>query len=106
MPRGANGVSSSREETAFKAIGDSFSTPAEREALSTLYAGIHASGFSDDVLSACADGLAVLRCFGLGWSDLGEPVGVLSVLKRKSPRSENEFEPSRGGSVASGATAS
>ena len=90
---------------AFKAIDGSFSTPAERQALSGLYAGIPTSGFSDDVLSACADGLAVLRCSGLGWSDLGEPVRVLSVLKRKSPRSENEFKPSRGGSVASSATA-
>jgi mannose-1-phosphate guanylyltransferase len=79
---------------AFKAIGGSFSTPAERQALSSLYAGIPSSGFSDDVLSACADGVAVLRCSGLGWSDLGEPVRVLSVLKRKLPRSENEFKPS------------
>jgi mannose-1-phosphate guanylyltransferase len=70
---------------AFTAIDAYFSTPAERRALSGLYAGIRSSGFSDDVLSACADGLAVLRCSGLGWSDLGEPVRVLSVLKRKSP---------------------
>jgi mannose-1-phosphate guanylyltransferase len=90
---------------AFKAIGGSLSTPAEREALTSLYAGIPTSGFSDEVLSACADSLAVLRCSGLGWSDLGEPVRVLSVLKRKSPRSENEFEPSRGGSMAGSATA-
>ncbi|MFZ0340170.1 MAG: sugar phosphate nucleotidyltransferase [Terracidiphilus sp.] len=90
---------------AFKAIDGSLSTPTEREALSSLYAGISSSGFSDDVLSACADDLAVLRCSGLGWSDLGEPVRVLSVLKRKLPRSEDDFKPSRGGSMASSATA-
>jgi hypothetical protein len=70
---------------AFKSISGSFSTPAEREAISGLYAGISSSGFSDVVLSACTDGLAVLRCSGLGWSDLGEPIRVLSVLSRKSP---------------------
>lgn len=91
---------------AFRSIGSSFSTPAEREALSNLYAGIPSCGFSDVVLSACADGLAVLRCSGLGWSDLGEPVRVLSVLKRKSPHSQNDLKPSRGGSVASSASAS
>jgi mannose-1-phosphate guanylyltransferase len=79
---------------AFKSISGSFSTPAEREALSSLYTGISSSGFSEVVLSACADGLAVLRCSGLGWSDLGEPVRVLSVLSRMSSRSENEFKPS------------
>jgi len=83
---------------AFTAIDAYFSTPAERRALSGLYAGIPTSGFSDVVLSACADSLAVLRCSGLGWSDLGEPVRVLSVLKRKSPRSENELKLPRGGS--------
>jgi mannose-1-phosphate guanylyltransferase len=91
---------------AFKSISGSFSSPAEREAISSLYAGISSSGFSDVVLSACTDGLAVLRCSGLGWSDLGEPVRVLSVLSRKSPRSEKDFKPSRGGSVARSASAS
>ena len=56
--------------------------------LDRLYAGIPTVNFSRQVLAACPGGLAVLRADGLGWSDLGEPGRVLSVLARKGAQSE------------------
>jgi mannose-1-phosphate guanylyltransferase len=90
----------------FESICDSLSGPAEQGVLSDLYARIPSSSFSDDVLSISCGGLAVLRCSALGWSDLGEPLRVLSILSRKSPQSVTVIKPSRGGSVVSSASAS
>ena len=74
--------------SSFESIGQSLSTRGEVDALSALYAGIPFSSFSDDVLSVSPGGLAVLRCSDLGWSDLGEPARVYSVLARKGSGSE------------------
>lgn len=85
----------------FASLRHLFLTPEEAGALSALYAGISSSSFSDDVLSVIPQGLAVLRSSGLGWSDLGEPARVLSVLARKGPRSEyDRFSTERASSVA------
>jgi mannose-1-phosphate guanylyltransferase len=56
----------------------------EDEALRDLYLRVPATNFSDEVLSARPSDLVVLRARGLGWSDLGEPERVLSMLRQKS----------------------
>jgi mannose-1-phosphate guanylyltransferase len=81
---------------AFEAIRPSLFTVHERAAMRDLYSGIRSSNFSQDVLSMQANGLAVLRATGLGWSDLGEPGRVLSVLERKGVQTEWGFTPGRG----------
>ena len=67
---------------AFESIRSSLFTASERTAVCDLYSGIGATGFSQDVLSGQPNDLAVLRATGLGWSDLGEPSRVRSVLER------------------------
>jgi hypothetical protein len=42
------------------------------------------TNFSDEVLSARPSDLVVIRAHGLGWSDLGEPGRVLSMLRQQS----------------------
>ena len=78
---------------AFEAIRRSLFTAHERSAMRDLYSGIPSSNFSQDVLSTQPNGLAVLRATGLGWSDLGEPGRVLSVLERKGVLTDWEFDP-------------
>lgn len=74
---------------AFESIRQSFCMEAERWLLSSLYSRIGTSNFSNEVLStyfynsARPCDLAVLRAAGLGWSDLGEPSRVFSLLRRK-----------------------
>lgn len=81
---------------AFESIRPSFSKASERAALCDLYTSIRATNFSQDVLSLYPRNLAVLRGTGLGWSDLGEPSRVLSVLERKGVQPEWGFKPDRG----------
>jgi mannose-1-phosphate guanylyltransferase len=75
----------------FESIRRSLLMEAEADALSAMYASVPISSFSDDVLSASPDGLAVLPTSGLGWSDLGEPARVLSLLARKGPKAERDL---------------
>jgi mannose-1-phosphate guanylyltransferase len=72
----------------FESIRSSLFTASERTALYDLYSGIGATSFSQDVLSGQPNNLAVLRATGLGWSDLGDPSRVRSVLERKGIRAE------------------
>jgi mannose-1-phosphate guanylyltransferase len=72
----------------FESIRTSLYTASERMALSELYSRIRATSFSEDVLSVQPNDLAVLRAQGLGWSDLGEPSRVRSVLDRKGVQME------------------
>jgi mannose-1-phosphate guanylyltransferase len=51
------------------------------DSLRVLYSSIPATNFSDDVLSANPAALSVLRADEMGWSDLGEPQRVHSVVK-------------------------
>jgi mannose-1-phosphate guanylyltransferase len=67
----------------FESIRPSLFTAEEPAALLELYSAIRASSFSGHVLAAHPNELAVLSCGNLGWSDLGEPSRVLSVLGRK-----------------------
>jgi mannose-1-phosphate guanylyltransferase len=73
---------------AFESIRSSLLTPSEETEMSKLYSRIGATGFSEDVLSVRPNDLAVLCATGLGWSDLGDPDRVLSVLGRKGVGTE------------------
>ena len=75
----------------FESIRPSLFTAAEGTALRELYSGIGPTSFSQDVLAAQPNGLAVLRATGLGWSDLGEPGRVYSVRERKGVQTEASF---------------
>ena len=89
-----------RLHNSFDSIRQSFLTAKETDVLSALYAVIPSSSFSDDVLSVSPNGLAVMRSSGLGWSDLGEPCRVLSVLARKGPKTDHGGNSARDGSAA------
>jgi mannose-1-phosphate guanylyltransferase len=84
----------------FESIRPSLFTAAEGKALCQVYSGIGAISFSQDVLSAQPNELAVLRATGLGWSDLGEPGRVRSALERKGVHTAQEFGTDRGGRLA------
>jgi mannose-1-phosphate guanylyltransferase len=75
----------------FESIRSSLFTASESRALREVYSGIGGSSFSQEVLSAQPNGLAVLRATGLGWSDLGEPGRVRSALERKGIQPERRF---------------
>jgi mannose-1-phosphate guanylyltransferase len=77
---------------AFESIRSSLFTAWERTALHELYSGIGTTSFSHDVLAVRPNELAVLRATDLGWSDLGEPGRVLSVLERKGVQTDWGFE--------------
>jgi mannose-1-phosphate guanylyltransferase len=81
---------------AFESIRSSLFTAWERTALCELYSGIGVTSFSHDVLAVRPNDLVVLRATGLGWSDLGEPGRVLSVLERRGVQTGWGFEPGCG----------
>jgi mannose-1-phosphate guanylyltransferase len=76
---------------AFESIRSFLSTAYEPAALGELYSGIRSTSFSQDVLAVQPNDLAVLRADGLGWSDLGEPSRVHSLLERTDFRTERGF---------------
>jgi len=80
----------------FEAIRRSLFTAYEKAAVWDLYSGIRSTNFSQHVLSAQPNSLAVLRATGLGWSDLGEPGRALSVLERKGVQTEWGYTPGCG----------
>jgi hypothetical protein len=55
----------------------------DTDTLGKLYDRTPATNFSSDVLAARPEALNVLRAERLGWSDLGEPARVLSVINPK-----------------------
>ena len=61
----------------FVALTSSFETARERRALAELYAKIDDVNFSQEVLAARPQDLAVMRVGDVGWSDLGDPARVL-----------------------------
>ena len=75
----------------FESIRSWLFTAAESSGLCELYSGIGETSFSQEVLSAQPNGLAVLRATGLGWSDLGEPSRVYAVLERKCVQTAQGF---------------
>jgi len=80
----------------FESIRSALFTATERTAVCESYSGIGETSFSQDVLSAQPNGLAVLRATGLGWSDLGEPGRVRSALQRKSVQTARVFRTNYG----------
>jgi len=76
----------------FESIRPSLFTTAEQAAVRDLYSEIPAASFSEDALSVHPDHLAVLRATGLGWSDLGDPNRVLSVIESKGVQTEQRFK--------------
>jgi len=72
----------------FEAIRTSLFSRAEKAELGGLYSRLRPANFSQDVLAVGTSNLAVLRATGLGWSDLGEPDRVLSILQRKGMQTE------------------
>lgn len=79
---------------AFQAIRPALFTAAESPAISELYSSASSLGFCKEVLSSRPQDLVVLCGVGMGWSDLGEPSRVSSVLERKGVKSEWRFPPS------------
>ena len=79
-------------------------TPRETDAAGKIYSEIRQIGFCDAVLSASPLDLAVVRGCGLGWSDVGEPDRVLSVLRRKSLKAEEDFNPTEKQAMAMAAS--
>lgn len=73
---------------AFDSIKPALCTVLEKSALSELYANIAPCDFSREVLCTRPNDLDVLLSKDLGWSDLGEPDRVLSVIERKGPEVE------------------
>ena len=72
----------------FAAITPSFDTVGERKALAELYSRIDDVNFSQQVLAARPQDLAVMRVGDVGWSDLGEPSRVLATLAHMGVQSE------------------
>jgi len=73
---------------AFDAVRPALCTGLEKSALCDLYAQIPPSDFSREVLCVRPNDLDVLLAKDLGWSDLGEPNRVHSLLERKGPEVE------------------
>jgi hypothetical protein len=55
----------------------------EHRVLGEIYHKLPPADFSGEVLAARPSDLAVIRGWGLGWSDLGDPERALSVLNHK-----------------------
>ncbi|MCC7175444.1 MAG: NTP transferase domain-containing protein [Bryobacterales bacterium] len=72
--------------SAFDSFRRRLCTPLEESAMRELYPTIRPCGFSDEVLTASPEDLAVVSCGDLGWSDLGESNRVLAVLRHKGIR--------------------
>ena len=78
--------------TCFESMWAEVAPGMEDEALRDLYLKVPATNFSDEVLSKRPSDLAVLRADALGWSDLGEPQRVFSVIKFKDMVGNRESE--------------
>ena len=74
----------------FDAVRPVLNTPDEERRIEELYAQLHETNFSQQVLAARPEDLAVLPVSGLRWSDLGQPERVLSTM------ADSGLEPARG----------
>ena len=72
----------------FAELTPAFETARERKALAELYSTIDDANYSHEVLAARSQDLAVMRVGDVGWSDLGDPVRVLSTLAMIGVQSE------------------
>jgi mannose-1-phosphate guanylyltransferase len=68
--------------TSFSALRASLGSIHERRLAEALYLNLHATDFSQQVLSRFPINLSVLPVCGVAWSDLGEPRRVFDTLSR------------------------
>jgi mannose-1-phosphate guanylyltransferase len=73
---------------AFKPVAGALTKAEETERGSELYRALAAGDFSRDILTGCADKLAVLRMDAAGWDDLGTPEGVFAAMRRATLSSD------------------
>jgi mannose-1-phosphate guanylyltransferase len=73
---------------AFESFQLSPSCRSKRAELSQLYSMLRPMSFSADVLAARPADLSVLCATGLGWSDLGDPGRVTSVLHQRGMKTQ------------------
>jgi mannose-1-phosphate guanylyltransferase len=71
-----------------------FDTATDRSLMRELYRRIPETSFSHEVLATRPDDLAVMRVGDVGWSDLGEPARVLSLLARMGVQTQFAKPPS------------
>lgn len=72
----------------FAASSRAFGTAAESAVVRSLYAWIHETNFSSEVLQKESAKLLVLRVADVGWSDWGEPQRVLGTLTNLGVQTE------------------
>jgi mannose-1-phosphate guanylyltransferase len=72
---------------AFQPVANSRMTDEEAARATELYETLPAGDFSREVLTECAEKLAVLRMDDAGWGDLGTPEGVFAAIQRSAPSS-------------------
>lgn len=63
-------------------LAGALGTPAENDAVRTLYSRLGTTSFSERILAARPANLAVLPVTGVQWSDWGRPRRVLETLAR------------------------
>jgi mannose-1-phosphate guanylyltransferase len=72
---------------AFQPVANSRMTDEEAARATELYETLPAGDFSREVLTECAEKLAVLRMDDAGWGDRGTPEGVFAAIQRSAPSS-------------------
>ena len=65
----------------FAGSSRTFGTRQEKTVISSIYAWIHETNFSSEVLERSSSDLLVMRVADVTWSDLGEPERVLGALE-------------------------
>lgn len=68
----------------FEPVARQFAADLEIQRVSRVYNALARGDFSQHVLSACTDRLAVLSLGNVGWSDLGTPERVAAAMTRSS----------------------
>jgi mannose-1-phosphate guanylyltransferase len=77
----------------FDAVRPAFNTDGEGRRMEELYAQLYHTDFSQQVLAARPEDLAVLRVGGLRWSDLGRPERVWSMMADYDLKADRETVP-------------
>jgi mannose-1-phosphate guanylyltransferase len=72
----------------FSAAAATFGTDREAATIRSIYAWIHETNFSSEVLERSADKLLVMRVGDVGWCDWGEPERVIGTLSNLGVHTE------------------
>jgi mannose-1-phosphate guanylyltransferase len=78
---------------AFQPVANTRMTEEEAARATELYENLPMGDFSREVLTECAEKLAVLRMDDAGWGDLGTPEGVFAAIQRSGPSSRQVVAP-------------